>query len=416
LAHNIVFREPKDELYAKYPWALPADSWYSTNPYIDAQVRKARFEHIVVALHKAGFPVGAWACRVIEDVKLNRDPNRAGSQNQVVNNAHPNEAVADNVLANDGNTTRLSDRKRAAEPPLYGAAGQAPRVVRELDLHTIVFYNGWFYGVPRALGDMDLSNGDPSQVAGVVKDTSEERVMQIIEDASYWANTRGQYDSQQKQRTSGSYLRAGSVVGEGTVSRLPENRSMVIHKGEYIAVDRQALREAIGEYEEEETRLLSVVTKGALPELMWALDGYNLVKYDGVFYGLPHGIPIDWDAGDMSSIPGLYSGPTVKDVLAKIDATRKNKEASTPVRSGPESLGSGPVSEAFSTPRLLETLHGYNVVSYEGWIYGIPQSFGPIDLTEVDVMEMPGIIRDVSRDVVENEVIDRAKTRQQATV
>src|SRR5438105_4258670 len=77
-AHNIKFREPKDQLYAKYPRALPADLWYSINPYIDAQVRKERFERIVLALHEAGFPVGAWASKIIEDVKLARDPNRAG--------------------------------------------------------------------------------------------------------------------------------------------------------------------------------------------------------------------------------------------------------------------------------------------------------------------------------------------------
>jgi len=78
-AHNIVFREPKETIYEKYPRAVPADKWYSTNPYIDAQVRKERFERIVLALHDSGFNVGAWANRIIEDVKFNRDKARTGS-------------------------------------------------------------------------------------------------------------------------------------------------------------------------------------------------------------------------------------------------------------------------------------------------------------------------------------------------
>ena len=76
--HNIVFREPKEQLYERNPRVIPADLWYSTEPYIDAQVRKERFDRIVLALHDAGFPVGEWAARVIEDVKYARDRNRAG--------------------------------------------------------------------------------------------------------------------------------------------------------------------------------------------------------------------------------------------------------------------------------------------------------------------------------------------------
>ena len=58
-------------------------------------------------------------------------------------------------------------------------------------------------------------------------------------------------------------------------------------------------------------------------------------------------------------------------------------------------------------PVLLSTMEadGYNIFAYEGWIYGMPHVLGPIDLSEVDVMEMPGVIRDVSRDAVENEIL-----------
>ena len=39
---------------------------------------RRRFEQIVLALHEANFGVGAWATRIIEDVKKNRDSARAG--------------------------------------------------------------------------------------------------------------------------------------------------------------------------------------------------------------------------------------------------------------------------------------------------------------------------------------------------
>ena len=47
--HGIRFRTSKEELYANNPRYVPADAWYSIDPYIDAQVRKQRFENIVSA-------------------------------------------------------------------------------------------------------------------------------------------------------------------------------------------------------------------------------------------------------------------------------------------------------------------------------------------------------------------------------
>ena len=64
----------------------------------------------------------------------------------------------------------------------------------------------------------------------------------------------------------------------------------------------------------------------------------------------------------------------------------------------------GPAGEFFPEPRLLESIGDYNIVGYEGWIYGIPIALGSLDLTETDVTEMPEVIKDVARDVVVNEI------------
>src|SRR5206468_4278511 len=82
--HNIRFREDKDELYRRFPRAIPAHLWYSENPYIDEKIRKRWFEKIVLTLHQNGFDVGAWASRVIEDVQNNRDASRVGLGEKVL--------------------------------------------------------------------------------------------------------------------------------------------------------------------------------------------------------------------------------------------------------------------------------------------------------------------------------------------
>ena len=530
-AHNIVFREPKEQLYAKFPRAIPADLWYSTNPYIDAQVRKERFERIVLALHEAGFPVGAWANRVIEDVKLARDPNRASSikkpssvveeieENQVANAAGQG-GLALEEPAENGNVTPIPAletaptefNKPAAEPPLYGVAGEPPRLVRELETHAVVFYNGWYYGIPHALMNADLTSLEPASMDGVVKHTTEEGVVQIIEEAARWANTRGHYDNQQKQRAAGSYMRADSALGEMDIAGVPEKPKILRFHGEYIAVNQETLKDAfvgfrfkvpqrsgtedngpnlieprsplrrmaaklpismqqeikrvyrrqtirrgmtigpkpdgqlvgmlargaVDDYlrkpiarifrgaergtgrparevpvSGEDFFISSVITKNALPELLWAIENYNLVKFDGLFYGLPHGVPVDWDTGEVASIPGVFVGRTIKEVVSMIQGTASLDKAQVLDGERPESRAMGPAAEASRVPLLLGEVDSHNIVSYEGWIYGIPQELGPIDLTEVDPMELPGVIRDVSRDVVENEILERVASNQQ---
>lgn len=534
-SHNIVLKEPQETMYEKYPRALPADQWYSTDPYIDAQVRKERFERIVLALHDAGFHVGAWASRVIEDVKLNRDKARTGSANGDAISAGEFEVAGGKDA---GNVPSPTEEKRAleaasqrspiaekqqmrtakripmyeaqddqsrdtakplAEPPLFGIAGESPRVVRKMDTHTILFYNGWYYGIPAALSHVDVTSPESSAISGILRYPTEEEVIAAIEEGARWANSRGHYDDQKKQRASGSYMRVDSV---GEMSESPEipSKPRILQFGKmHIAVDQEALKNPFGRrsfiertsksqgesrrnigvwrrmagllpasFEEELRRLirqerfnrgsggylsdlqlvrmlphavvvayvkkplkrimrfvtgrgpdhetpvgvqvkgedfsiLSVVTKNAQPELLWTIGNYNLVKFDGLFYGVPHGAYVEWDSGLIASIPGMLVGET----LAEVDGMIRRSTGETGERSIAATGGRSKASGFTKSPVLLRAMpeEGYDIISYEGWIYGMPRALGPIDLTEFDVMEMPGVIRDVSRDAVENEIL-----------
>jgi len=489
-AHNIKFRAPREELYAKYPRAIPADFWYSTEPYIDAQVRKERFEKIVLALDEAGFPVGAWASKIIEDVKLARDPNRAGGDGT--------------DRENNGND---EPARPAATPPLYRVAGEAPQLVCKTESHDILFFNGWYYGVPHSV-EGDILAFDPSTLAGTIKHATVEGVVAEIESASEWANSRGQYDAQNEQRRSASYMRADSALGETANPLLPANPRIVPYEeGQYIAFAHESLRSAFDakpfgwkersvepppidarsplrrvaaklppglqhelrrvvrrqSFKEgeasgklitrsdkqmlgvflrgaldsylkrpvnrlirnsderdrapesrgvsvagEDFSIISVVTKGTQPELMWSLDGHNVVKYDGLFYGLPHGMAVDWENDDLAALPNAIIAQSVKEVVDFI-TSRSRTTQSAPAAPAPSQRATGPAGEMSHVPILIATIESYNIVTYEGWVYGIPHALGPLDLTEVDLIGMPGVIRDVSRDVVESEILDRVK-------
>jgi radical SAM superfamily enzyme YgiQ (UPF0313 family) len=483
--HNIVFREPKEALYAKYPRVIPADLWYSTEPYIDAQVRKERFEKIVLALHDSGFPVGEWAARVIEDVKYARDRARAGGAKSSAGQA-----------ANTAGETKKSRPGGKEETSIVG--GETPRLVRQLGTHNIVFYKGLYYALPLGLGSIDLAEEDVTGRPGVVINSDEEALLAEIALVAKWADSRGHFDAQEKQRAEGSYFKAGSTLGEAPVAEVALAPTVVRFEGQDYAVTKEELdlvfsdhaigagtlkkedrlsgpavprtawhrafnllpaglragirkavaaerlsqaqgnaniapggrdlasialrglfrrartygvRSLLSPNAPEESGeaipgtdivLFDVVSKDATPDLLRTIENYNLVQFDGRFYGVPHGVYLDWNDFDVHTTPGMVVAATTKEATRLIEQQVGRSER--PSTSAVAERGLGPAGEFFPEPILLQSLGDYNVVGYEGWIYGIPVALGAIDLTEVDVTEMPGVIKDVARDVVINEI------------
>ena len=78
-SHGIRFNGDGEEILKENKQGnVPSSKWYSVDPYIDADVRKKRFEKIVVSLIDGGFVLGPWAQKIYEEVKNNRDAARTG--------------------------------------------------------------------------------------------------------------------------------------------------------------------------------------------------------------------------------------------------------------------------------------------------------------------------------------------------
>ena len=96
---------------------------------------------------------------------------------------------------------------------------------------------------------------------------------------------------------------------------------------------------------------------GLYVELLESYDQYNLVKYRRKYWGLPLAlghVNITQD-GDRNK-PGIL-------MAESLEALKTLCEVGGP-------------------PRLVGNRNGYNLVSYDGRLWGIPQSFGPFDLSE----------------------------------
>lgn len=392
--HKVRFRAPREQMYEMYPRAIPAHLWYSEEPYIDANVRKERFERIVFALHERGFPVGAWAERIIQDVLLNRDANRSNA-----------------------------GEKRGADNKV-DVRGPVAIFKRDFGNHRIYRYGGFAYAVPMEYGELNFMKSDQLP-PGVLKDLSEEALIATIEEAQGWADLRGQYDPRAYQRRNGSFMRANAALNDAEPATpsliLKGTERLMPFGGHYLAFYPSDWDAAFGpDTPISQVNILGAHAKAFSVEFIQIfMTHYKILLFESRYYGVPVTVerlkmemldePADW---------GILIDTSLEGIRKRIrQALEEQGVGITPV--APEGVrgamrwpmrGSGPADESLVVPTTIGHLRGYRIVSYEGVVYGLPAEVADVDLREVDVMEIPGVIRDVSRLVVEGEILalDRA--------
>jgi hypothetical protein len=144
---------------------------------------------------------------------------------------------------------------------------------------------------------------------------------------------------------------------------------------------------------------LLVIGKECTPDLIFAGKNENVVKLDQYFFVIPHGVPVDWE--DINAISQFEFSPSLKELYAKLDKKFDDREADTSNYKDELSLLHDP-------PQVVKEIRdrGYRIVSYEGWFVGLPERLFNVDLREVDIVAEEGVIRDVSMEVVELEILN----------
>lgn len=413
-SHGIRFHRPKEELLAENMRYMPADAWHSEDPFIDAAVRKTRFEHIVRNLHAAGFPVGAWALRVIDDVHTARDRARAGSaEPEIVAEAEAEtglwpEAVDETSEWADsrGNyDPRHQQRKAGAYMKADAGMGEAadPGPAARLDAPVVVPFAGDLVAIEAADLDQAFQTDRRSQSVTAAGDGN--RPHSRLGRLAYAVLPL-------KLREEARRIYRQQLVGSAAGHRGPEmHHAIAVAKGLIKArVLRWTHRSAAGvpmvSLPGRNIQVVGVAGVGALPDLVCSVNRYNVVQFECRYFGVPHGVAADWESGAIDSQPGIVTAATVRDLVAIL--RRMQGIVSPPKPRIAVKTSVAAISDDVE-PRQVAELRDYRIISYEGWYYGIPAALGEIDLIEEDVMAMPGIIRDVSLDAVETEIHAQAR-------
>ena len=67
--YKIRFRGDKEEIIRQNPYVIPAELWYSEDPYIDQKVRNKRLDKICSSLYEQKVNIGGFANRVLEKLR-----------------------------------------------------------------------------------------------------------------------------------------------------------------------------------------------------------------------------------------------------------------------------------------------------------------------------------------------------------
>ncbi len=434
--YDLHFKEPWEELKAKFPRAIPAGLWWSENPLIDSSVRQYWFQKVVRELYISGFPIGDWAKQVIEDVELRKDGVRSDGSK-----------VIEEVASSDLNLTSNSQQTL---PVLELSSDSLAKPPNTKNFERIDSYNGYalyfseniFYAIHESVSTNE-SNLDSIAIFKASKITS---LQKMIDDALTWANSRGAYPETDKS----NIMRADSNLARPQIVPEIENsleNLLRVNNNTFLGVDlsqsfqdtfdskiilnrlerilrkinkRKSLKifkETIGRFFFSKIVLnadrvveVELFSKGATPELVasWDDERINIVRFDNFFYVVPHGLSINFENLEKSAlqIQKFTRSKNLGDLYEKLELGLRNKPSHEVKSQG--SLASG---EIFNLPKLVKTMDDHNIVGYEGFYYAIPHSLGEVKLDKMDAVEDVRIFKDVSLYAVEDYVMNKTSTQ-----
>ncbi|PZO41446.1 MAG: hypothetical protein DCF19_09590 [Pseudanabaena frigida] len=135
------------------------------------------------------------------------------------------------------------------------------------------------------------------------------------------------------------------------------------------------------------------------PLLIEMLNNYNILEWKDIYYGIPQSLgSLDITSQDCSQLPEILIAESPE--LLKIQILQKRLQKLEAHLADSKEL------ELFDSesPQLVKSLQDYNIVAYKNMVFGIPQSLGAIDFSQVDVLSLEGVVTGLSVREVQKEI------------
>ncbi|MBI5235968.1 MAG: hypothetical protein HY886_06950, partial [Deltaproteobacteria bacterium] len=329
-AFGIRFNVDRDELYRRFPVAIPDWAWHSENPVITAEMRYDRYRRVAAALKANGVSTGDWAEFTTSEVSK-KGADLAGMMNAM-------------SALDEAGVKTSSDETRGALP----VDPNRPVFIYSYKDFNLVLYRGFVYAFPQSAGAIDFGDEQSRTSAGAIIAENEAHSKRLIdgtlEDPSVSKYHVVRYDGE----FLGIKIGAGALVREITHTpgpRCPAPRLIAtcVDKGYNLVsyddfvyaapislgpldLTRKEHRERPGIIhalnEATARAMIEAVARGASPVLLESYKGYNLVGFEHKVYAVPITLgPLDLRDEAVRAMPGILAATGKAEAHALIEAT-----------------------------------------------------------------------------------------------
>lgn len=127
-------------------------------------------------------------------------------------------------------------------------------------------------------------------------------------------------------------------------------------------------------------------------KLVRELATYNILSYDGKFYGVPHSLgPVDLARKEDREKPQIVEGASADEIEALLAGGSSPAPVAALPMQQPSQLSRRRGVQA--PPVLVGMVGPFNVVSYDDAYFGVPTSLGPVDLADPAQRALPEILK-----------------------
>ncbi|MEK6791521.1 MAG: radical SAM protein [Deltaproteobacteria bacterium] len=329
-AFGIRFNTPKDELYRRFPVAIPDWAWYSENPAIVAQTRYDRYRRVATALKANGVRIGDWAEFTTSEV------SKKGADLASMHNAM--------AALDDADIKTSSDEAQGAMP----VDPNQPVFMYSYRGFNLVRYLGFVYAFPQSAGAIDFSSEQSRTSTGAIIAESEAHSKRLIDWTFSVPSASAYHVVQYDGMFLGIETGCKALVREithtpGMRAGAPRLIASCVDKGYNLVsyddfvyaapvslgpldLTRKEHRERPGIIhalnESTARALIESVARGASPALLESYKGYNLVGFEHKVYAVPITLGhLDLRDEAARAMPGILAATGRVEARALIEAT-----------------------------------------------------------------------------------------------
>ena len=253
----------------------------------------------------------------------------------------------------------------------------APELLEAWNNHNIIKYKNLFWGIPHALGEVDVTQEETWEDPALTSADSLEEIKNLIDEKMGLIAAPeliDEWNHHNVMKYKNRFWGIPHTLGKLDLSRKKDQKNPSIVTADTLDEAKKRIDEKVG--------------LTAPPELAEVWNNFNLIKYKNRFWAVPHSLgEVDITKQENLESLSIMSADSLVDAKNQID----------------ESVG------LTAAPELVEAWDNFNLIKYKNRFWAVPHALGEVDITKQEIWENPAILSADSLDEAKLQINDAAE-------